>query len=203
MDESKTNLQKANKSNLKGDNLQGYLLIAMPSLEDTFFERSVIYVCEHDEKGAMGLIINRPIGIELEDLLDQMGLNPPPEAAFHINSQVLIGGPVSPDRGFVLHSPQSNWINSHQISDYCMLTSSRDVLSAIGTAKSPDDYIVALGYAGWGKNQLEQELADNTWLTIKATPELLYSKNPEQLWEIASKQLGFDMWQISSQIGHA
>jgi len=82
MDESKTNLKQTDKSRSKGDNLQGYLLIAMPSLEETFFERSVIYVCEHDEKGAMGLIINRPIGIELEDLLEQMGLNPPPETAF-------------------------------------------------------------------------------------------------------------------------
>lgn len=201
MDGSEVRIAK--KSRLQGDCLQGHLLIAMPSLEETFFERSVIYICEHDEKGAMGLVINRPIGLELEDLLEQMGLNPSPESAFYINSQVLSGGPVSPDRGFVLHSPQPNWMNSHQVTDYCMLTTSRDVLSAIGTQKSPADYVVALGYAGWGKDQLEQELANNTWLTIKATPELLYTKDPEHLWDIASKQLGFDMWQISSQIGHA
>ncbi|QIR15160.1 YqgE/AlgH family protein [Shewanella aestuarii] len=185
------------------DSLQGHLLIAMPSLEETFFERSVIYLCEHDDKGAMGLIINRPIGLELEDLLEQMGLNPPAELAFQINSQVLVGGPVAPDRGFVLHTPQSDWINSHKVSDDCMLTTSRDVLSAIGTKNSPSNYLVALGYAGWGKDQLEQELAENTWLTIKATPDLLYNKNPEHLWEIASKQLGFDMWQLSNQVGHA
>ncbi|WP_275974917.1 YqgE/AlgH family protein [Shewanella gaetbuli] len=190
-------------NNLQGDCLQGHLLIAMPSLEETFFERSVIYICEHDDKGAMGLIINRPIGLELEDLLDQMGLNPTEEVAFNINSQVLVGGPVAPERGFVLHSPQSSWINSHQVSDYCMLTTSRDVLSSIGTPKSPDEYLVALGYAGWGKDQLEQELAENTWLTIKATADLLYSKSPETLWEQATKQLGFDMWQISTQVGHA
>ena len=185
------------------DSLQDHLLIAMPSLEDTFFERSVIYICEHDEKGAMGLIINRPIGIEVEDLLEQMGLNPSPELAFQINAQVMIGGPVSPDRGFVLHTPQQEWVNSQVISDFCMLTSSRDVLTSIGTDKSPDNYVVALGYAGWGKDQLEQELAENTWLTIKATPELLFQLDHKDLWEMATKKLGFDMWQISSQVGHA
>ncbi|MCT8985713.1 YqgE/AlgH family protein [Shewanella phaeophyticola] len=185
------------------DSLKDHLLIAMPSLDDTFFERSVIYICEHNDKGAMGIMVNRPIGVDVEELLDQMELNPSPEHMFSINEQVLIGGPVAPDRGFVIHTPQKNWINSVEISDYSMLTTSRDILTSIGTGKSPDKFIVALGYAGWGKDQLEQELAENTWLTIKASPELLFNGDHEQLWQSATQALGFDFWQMSTQIGHA
>lgn len=185
------------------DSLQNHLLIAMPSLNDTFFERSVVYICEHDEKGAMGLIINRPIGLDVEGLLEQMDLNPSPEMAFKLNSQVVVGGPVSPDRGFVLHTPQKEWLNSFQVSESCVLTSSKDVLNSLATEQAPEHFIVALGYAGWSKDQLEQELADNTWLTIKATPELVYDLDHEQLWQKATKQLGFDFWQLNGQVGHA
>ncbi|WP_394128958.1 YqgE/AlgH family protein [Shewanella maritima] len=186
------------------ESLQGHFLIAMPSLNDTFFEKSVIYLCEHDDKGAMGLVINKPIGLDIEGLLEQMELNPSPEMAFKLTSQVVVGGPVSPERGFVLHTPQSEWVNSFQVSDFCMLTSSRDVLNALASENdAPENFIVALGYAGWSKDQLEQELADNTWLTIKASPELLYDLDYEQLWQKAAKQLGFDIWQLNSQVGHA
>ncbi|WP_350432809.1 YqgE/AlgH family protein [Shewanella sp. H8] len=185
------------------DNFKDHFLIAMPSLDDTFFERAVIYICEHDKKGAMGLMVNRPIGVEVEDLLEQMELYLSPEFLFSLDSQVLIGGPVAPERGFVLHTPQPHWLNSTEISEHTMLTSSRDILAAIGSKKSPEHFIVALGYAGWGKDQLEQEIADNTWLTIKATPELLFSIDHEQMWQVATQQLGFDIWQMSSQIGHA
>ena len=163
----------------------------------------MIYICEHDDKGAMGIMINRPIGVDVEDLLEQMELNPSPEHMFSINEEVLVGGPVSPDRGFVLHTPQKNWINSVEISDYSMLTSSRDILTSIATGTPPKQFIIALGYAGWGKNQLEQELADNSWLTIKASPELLFNVDYEQIWQKATQSLGFDFWQMSSQVGHA
>ena len=185
------------------DSLKDHFLIAMPSLDDTFFERSVIYICEHDDKGAMGIMVNRPIGVDVEELLDQMDLHPSAEQMFSINEEVLVGGPVSPDRGFILHTPQKNWINSVEISEYSMLTSSRDILSSIAIGKSPDNFIIALGYAGWGKDQLEQELADNTWLTIKASPELLFNVDHEQLWQNATQTLGFNFWQMSSQVGHA
>ena len=186
------------------DSLQNHFLVAMPSLEDTFFERAVIYVCEHDEKGAMGLIINRPIGVEIDDLLEQMDLasemdNRPSE----YDAQVLAGGPVSPDRGFVLHTSQKGWANSLAVNDELMITTSRDVLNAIGTDKAPTHFIVALGYAGWGKNQLEQEVADNTWLTIPASRELLFDVKHEDRWHQATRSLGFDLWQMSSQTGHA
>ncbi|RLV61486.1 YqgE/AlgH family protein [Parashewanella curva] len=186
------------------ESLQNQFLIAMPSLDDTFFERSVIYMCEHDEKGAMGLVINRPIGIEVNELLDQMELNT--HTTLHSvvqDSPVLVGGPVSPDRGFVLHSTQPGWTNSLAITPEIMVTTSRDVLSAMSNQKGPDSFIVALGYAGWGRGQLEEEIAQNSWLTIPASNEILFEVEPEKRWEMACKSLGFEPWQMSSQIGHS
>lgn len=182
------------------DSLKDHLLIAMPSLDGSFFERTVIYVCEHDEKGAMGIVINRPIGLSVEGLLEQMGLDTDPNLTE--DAQVLIGGPVLPERGFVLHSPEKAWTNSEPVSDYCTLTTSKDILTAIGTHEVPSHFKVALGYSGWSKDQLEQELVDNTWLTLKASSELVFDLDYEQLWTLATKELGFDIWQLSSQTGH-
>jgi len=185
------------------ESLQNHFLIAMPSLKDTFFERSVIYICEHDEKGAMGIMINRPIGIDVNELLLQMQLKEEPELITSLGSKVLIGGPVTPERGFVLHTPQSIWNNSQSLTDELMLTTSRDVLSALGSNTAPEQFIVALGYAGWSRDQLEQELAENTWLSIPATAELLFSTEYEDRWQRATESLGFDIWQLSNQTGHA
>ncbi|QLE84692.1 MULTISPECIES: YqgE/AlgH family protein [Shewanella] len=183
--------------------LQNHLLIAMPSLQDTFFERSVIYICEHDEKGAMGLMINRPIGVEVEELLKQMELDDSADMQPSLSTKVLVGGPVNPERGFVLHTPQPHWSNSEQLSDEVMLTTSRDVLAALGKDRSPQHYIVALGYAGWGRDQLEQELADNSWLSIPASADILYSIAHDERWQQATQSLGFDVWQLSHQSGRA
>lgn len=185
------------------DSLQNHLLIAMPSLDDTFFERSVIYLCEHDEKGAMGIMINQPIGIDVNELLKQMQLDEEPDSIVSLGSTVLVGGPVNPDRGFVLHTPQSNWNNSQALTDEVMLTTSRDVLTSLGTSAAPNNFIVALGYAGWSRDQLEQELADNTWLSTPATKELLFDISFDDRWQQATESLGFDIWQLSSQTGHA
>ncbi|GIU40827.1 YqgE/AlgH family protein [Shewanella colwelliana] len=185
------------------DSLQNHLLIAMPSLHDTFFERSVIYICEHDEKGAMGLMINRPIGVDVNELLKQMSLDEANQVSESIGSQVLVGGPVGQEKGFVLHTPQSQWSNSLQISDEVMLTTSRDVLTSLGGHQAPEHFIVALGYAGWGRNQLDQELAENSWLAIPVTHELLFDTQHDERWQAATKSLGFDVWQLSSQTGHA
>ncbi|WP_144213614.1 YqgE/AlgH family protein [Shewanella donghaensis] len=185
------------------DSLQGHLLIAMPSLDDSFFERSVIYICEHNEKGAMGVMINRSTNIVIDELLEQIGLANKTELSLELEESVLLGGPVDTDRGFVLHTPQQDWVNSESVSEFCMLTTSRDVLNSLGGKDSPKQFKVALGYAGWSKDQLEDELAENTWLTIEATPELVFNQDIEQLWTEATKQLGFDIWQISSQVGHS
>ncbi|MDO6617592.1 MULTISPECIES: YqgE/AlgH family protein [unclassified Shewanella] len=185
------------------DSLQGHLLIAMPSLDESFFERAVIYICEHNDKGAMGVMINRPTNIVIDELLEQIGLAKKVQLSLPLEESVVLGGPVDTDRGFVLHTPQTDWVNSEPVSEFCMLTTSRDVLNALGTEESPKQFIVALGYAGWSKNQLEEELAENTWLTIEATPELVFNQDYNQLWTQATKQLGFDIWQISSQVGHS
>lgn len=190
------------------NSLQNHFLIAMPSLQDTFFERSVVYICEHDAKGAMGIIVNRPIGMKVDDLLEQIAEleaeeGKPATKVSSTDAEVLMGGPVTPERGFVLHTPQNCWSNSQEVTDNLMLTTSRDVLSAIGTNKSPEKYLIALGYAGWGKDQLENELAENTWLTIPASEHLLFDVQADDLWQEATRTLGFDIWQISSQTGHA
>lgn len=186
------------------ESLQNHFLIAMSSLDGTYFERTVIYLCEHDTKGAMGLVINKPLGIEVNSLLEQMDLPAEQTSAdLSHSSQVLMGGPVSQDRGFVLHSAQPYWANSTDLGSGLMLTTSRDVLTAIGSDRSPKKFLVALGYAGWSKNQLEQELADNSWLTIPADHALLFDVKHEDRWPQASRSLGFDAWQLSSQAGHA
>lgn len=186
------------------DSLQNHFLVAMPSLQDSFFERTVIYICEHDSKGAMGLIINRPLGVAVNQIMQQLEYQPSnieyPEL---FEQDVLVGGPVNPERGFVLHSPQPYWSNSLALSDDLMLTTSKDILTAIGSKQSPQKLIVALGYAGWSQNQLEQELAENSWLTIPADTNIMFETPIEHRWEQATRSLGFDFWQMSSQIGHA
>ncbi|MGI2259791.1 YqgE/AlgH family protein [Shewanella sp. GXUN23E] len=184
--------------------LTNHFLVAMPSLQDTFFERTVIYMCEHDNKGAMGLIINRPYDIPVTDLLEQMELQSGTISRPEMLEQaVMVGGPVTPERGFVLHTPQANWSNSLRLSDDLMLTTSRDILTSIGTDKAPRHAMVMLGYAGWSKDQLEQELAENSWLTIPASNEIIFHVPFEDRWQQATRALGFDVWQMSHQTGHA
>lgn len=184
--------------------LTNHFLIAMPSLEDTFFERSVIYLCEHNNKGAMGLVINRPFDIPVSELLEQMSLDSEDtQYTQAVNDPVLIGGPVNPERGFVLHTPQPNWSNSETLNDELMLTTSKDILASLGTDTAPTDVLVILGYAGWSKDQLEQELADNSWLTLPATNDILFNTPYDDRWQQATRALGFDVWQMSQQPGHA
>lgn len=184
------------------NSLQNHLLIAMPSLQDTLFERTVIYLCEHDEKGAMGLIINRPIGVKVNELLEQMQLEEGPSAD-SLSSHVLMGGPVKPERGFVIHTPQSDWNNSELLTQDLMMTTSKDILTAIGHGQSPENYMIILGYSGWSHAQLEQELAENSWLTIPATKELLFDIEYEDRWTKATESLGFNISQLSTQVGHS
>ncbi|GAA5190180.1 YqgE/AlgH family protein [Ferrimonas gelatinilytica] len=184
--------------------LEHHLLIAMPSLKDPYFTRSVTYLCEHSDEGAMGLIINRPVDVTLDDLLRQMSVKEsdfvlPPGVA----NQVLMGGPIKPDRGFVLHSAMEGLSSSHPLPEGLMLTTSKDVLATLGSDRAPRHALVALGYAGWDAGQLEQELAENAWLTIPADPDLLFNVPHDQRWELATRRLGVDVWQISSDVGHS
>ena len=192
------------------DSLQDHFLIAMPSMKDGIFERSVIYICEHNNEGAMGIIINLPVNISIDELLSQTveaDLDDETAATADtkkiINDPVFKGGPVSEDRGFVLHTASPGFSSSLQINDELMITSSLDVLATLGTNKQPDNYIVALGYSGWTKGQLEQEIADNSWLTINADEDILFKVPVHKRWEQAVQKIGIDASQLSSKVGHS
>lgn len=181
--------------------LQNYFLVAMPSLNDSVFERSIIYICEHNEKGAMGIMLNVPLDLDVCQLLTQMKME---NASFSLSGKsVFSGGPVSTDRGFVLHTPMDGFHASLSLTDELMMTTSLDILSTLGTSAEPKQYMIALGYAGWEKGQLEEEIRENTWLTVPASPDIIFDIPYEDRWLAASKSLGIDIWQLSPQAGHA
>ncbi|AWL12869.1 UPF0301 protein [Saliniradius amylolyticus] len=182
--------------------LENHFLIAMPSMEDSYFARSVTYICEHNEEGAMGIVLNKPVGLKLKEMLKQVdeGIVVNDDKAEQI---VVAGGPVAPERGFILHSPQQGWGSSLSLTPEIMVTTSKDILDVLGNEQGPAKSVVALGYAGWSPGQLEQELQDNSWLTIEADPELLFDVPVHQKWETAVKKLGVDIWQLAPGAGHA
>jgi putative transcriptional regulator len=186
------------------DSLKNQFLIAMPNLDDPYFKRSVIYLVKHDDEGAMGFIINQPISqLNVQQLLEKMEF-PCVKASSHgLNQQVFNGGPVNQERGFVLHSPQSMWNTSESCSDDIMLTSSKDIMSSLGSSDAPEQFIIALGYASWTPGQLERELLDNSWLTSPSNPTHLFTTAIKDRWQCATAQLGFDVWQLTSQPGHS
>ncbi len=186
-------------------NLQGQLLVAMPTLEDPFFQRSVTYVCEHNKEGAMGLVLNHPINhLNLSELLSKVqDLHRNDRSAANLTQPVFAGGPVNQERGFVLHTSQPGWASSIEVDKELMVTTSRDILQILGTDLEPHKYLVTLGYAGWDAGQLEQEIADNSWLIIPADPALIFDVEPEDMWEASVHKLGIESSQISPQAGHA
>lgn len=207
--------------------LENQLLIAMPSLGDPYFNKTVTYICEHNEDGAMGLIINLPVNITLADLLKQIepdeddksnrmsksskitekddinDISLVTDITNSLEQLVLAGGPIAQQRGFVLHSSQPGWSSSLVLSKELMITTSKDILMALGTQMAPEQFIVTLGYAGWGPGQLEQELQANSWLTTPADIEILFKTPIEQRWKKATEKLGIDVAHLSTDIGHA
>lgn len=212
--------------------LENQFLIAMPSLASDYFNKTVTYICEHNDEGAMGLIINMPVNITLHDLLKQIEQNDRDDANKradnasdqHIEQEstaknksdtddtlvdssleqlVLSGGPISQNRGFVLHRTQPGWKSSLALSEDIMITTSKDILMALGTEKAPEQFMVTLGYAGWGPGQLEAELHANSWLTIDADSDILFNTPIEQRWQKATKKLGIDIAHLSTDVGHA
>ncbi|MBL1458771.1 MAG: YqgE/AlgH family protein [Methylophaga sp.] len=181
--------------------LKHHFLIAMPTLIDSFFYHSVIYLCEHDEEGAMGLIINRPTRIMMQELLNHLQITNNSEWA--TKTAVLFGGPVQKDQGMVVHDGGEQWKNTLKITDETFLTTSSDILESLGTESGPPHSIVTLGYAAWEAGQLEQEIADNSWLTVQATPKLLYETPADERWQAAAKLLGIDINLMSNTTGHA
>jgi putative transcriptional regulator len=181
--------------------LTHHFLIAMPSMADPNFAHTLTYVCEHNPDGALGLVVNRPIEMTLSSLFEQIELPVPGDAL--AETPVMFGGPVQVDRGFVLHRPLGNWQSTLAISDGVGLTTSKDILEAVGRGEGPQNLLVSLGYAGWSAGQLEQELAANAWLTVEADPDVIFAMSPEERLPAAMKLLGIDFSQLSEGAGHA
>jgi putative transcriptional regulator len=181
--------------------LTNHFLIAMPGLEDSNFFHTVTYMCEHSDDGAMGIVINRPTDLHLNDILDQLDI--PPSDNPSGEQPIYIGGPVQPDRGFVLHSSDSVWDSTLKVTDNISVTTSRDVLEAIANGEGPSESLIALGYAGWGGGQLEEELSANAWLNGPADQQIMFKLEPEKRWQAAAKLLGIDLNLLSGDTGHA
>lgn len=181
--------------------LAGQVLIALPALSDPNFARSVTLICQHDADGAMGVMVNRPSEYTLGEVFRQMGIDSGDEA---LNArQVVAGGPVHPERGFVLHDGNRGWDSSLAIGEGLYVTTSRDVLEAMAKGEGPGSAMVALGCAGWGAGQLEHELRENSWLTAPADQELLFALPLDSRWRGAAGRIGVDLSRMADYSGHA
>jgi len=191
-------------------NLTNHFLIAMPGLEDAAFSRTVIYVCEHSERGALGLVINKPSNINLKGLFDKVQL---PLGRDDLQQlPVFQGGPVQTDRGFVLHEAffsaadkpeEPVYASTMSIPGGLEMTTSKDVLEALSSGNGPRRVLVSLGYSAWGEGQLESELGDNSWLTVDADLGVIFDTPVDQRYDKALGLLGLEMWMLSPQAGHA
>lgn len=181
--------------------LADHFLVAMPALDDPNFQRSVTLVCQHDAGGAMGIVINRLADYTLGELLDhlKLGTRDPALAA----RAIVAGGPVHPDRGFVLHGDDSEWNSTLHVAPGLSVTTSRDILEAMSRGEGPARVLVALGYAGWEAGQLEDELAQNSWLTVPVDRGIVFDTPLAERWRAAARQLGVDLSTLTDYSGHA
>lgn len=181
--------------------LNHQLLIAMPALGDPNFNRSVTYVCEHNNEGALGIVINKPMNLNLGDVFSQLDLEC--QSTDRCALPVVLGGPVQQERGFVLHRSDRTWESSIRVSKDIQVTTSRDVLKSMADGLGPEPAVVALGYAGWTAGQLEREMTENAWLTVPAKNEIIFDLPFDQRWEAAAAVLGVDLHTIGNLSGHA
>jgi putative transcriptional regulator len=182
-------------------NLSNHFLVAMPAMQDPTFAGSVIYITEHSDQGALGLVINRPLDLAMNGLYERLDL-PLPDVRL-ADKLVLKGGPVNHSHGYVLHKPIGNYISTVAVSADVGVTKSRDVLEAVSRGEGPDQIVVCLGYAGWSAGQLEDELAANAWLTVPATDELIFDAPIDERFNRAFGLLGINPAFLSASAGHA
>src|SRR5690554_1799602 len=182
--------------------LSGQFLLAMPGVVGGVLADTIIYVCEHNAEGALGLVVNRPTDITVGDLLQRIELDLALEIGPVKDAPVFFGGPVQTDRGFVLHVPAGSYASSVHLGNMT-LTTSRDILQDVSKGQGPERMMVSLGYAGWGAGQLESELAGNAWINVAATQEILFDVLAEQRYEAALAQLGIDPAMLTGEAGHA
>lgn len=187
-------------------NLQHHFLIAMPTLEDPLFKRSVIYICEHTDEGAMGIIINKPMeNLTVAGVLEKLEISNDSitQSSRALQQAVFNGGPMAEDRGFILHSGPLNFASTIAVSATTQITTSKDVLESFGTPDQPEQVLVALGYCAWEKQQLEDEILSNAWLTAPASEQILFHTPAGSCWKAAAKQLGIDIHTMTGESGHA
>jgi putative transcriptional regulator len=181
--------------------LTNQLLVAMPGMDDPAFSQTVTLICEHGERGALGIVLNKPLTMRLSEVLTQMKL---PNQSDTLGEQIVLrGGPVHQDRGFVLHRPGGSWESTHKISEAIQVTTSRDVLAAMAQGEGPANAFIALGYAQWESGQLERELKENSWLTLPINEAVLFDLPYEERWLAAWRSLGVDVTSVSPRAGHA
>jgi len=182
-------------------NLTHHFLIAMPSMADPYFAKSLTYVCEHNDQGALGVVVNRPIDMTLQALFERFSLTLKHKDLS--DAPIYFGGPVQTDRGFVLHEPAGNWQSTLRVRDAIGLTTSKDILEAVGRGEGPDKLLVTLGYAGWSAGQLEHELGQNAWLTVEAQDAIIFDLPSEERLPAAMELLGVDYARLADSAGHA
>jgi len=181
--------------------LTNQFLIAMPGMADPNFAQTVTLVCEHNEQGALGIVINRPLPMTLGDVFTQLGLDAARSKV--AGEPVLHGGPVQTDRGFVLHAPPGDWQSTLKVREAIGLTTSKDILEAVGRGEGPRRMMVTLGYAGWSPGQLEHEISQNAWLTVEARDAIIFDLPAEERLPAAMELLGLDFARLSDEAGHA
>jgi len=183
------------------ESLTGQFLIAMPSMTDPNFEQTVSFICQHDENGALGIVINRTMNLTMGDVLGQMEISA--NECKRAGQAVHYGGPVQSERGFILHDQPEAWESTLAIGEHIGLTTSRDILESMARNEGPEHALIALGYAGWGSGQLEQEITQNAWLSGPADIDLMFTTPVEQRWSRAAGLLGIDLTLLSREAGHA
>jgi putative transcriptional regulator len=181
--------------------LTHHFLIAMPNMADPYFAKTLTYICEHNDQGALGLVVNRPIDMTLQALFERLSLSL--RSRELRDAPIYFGGPVQTDRGFVLHEPAGDWQATLRVGDAIGLTTSKDILEAVGRGEGPTRMLVTLGYAGWSPGQLEHELSQNAWLTVQARDAILFDLPAEERLAAAMELLGLDYARLQDTAGHA
>lgn len=184
-------------------NLENQFLIAMPQMQDSFFSGTVTYMWRHSKDGALGIVLNKPLTATVADIFEELHIVCDIESSQFGQRKVVAGGPVERDKGFILHNSERSWDSSVQISEDISLCTSRTILQDIADGNGPENYLIALGCAGWDAGQLEQEISQNTWLTAPAKSELLFSGEYESMAVSAAAQLGIDLNQLPPDAGHS
>jgi putative transcriptional regulator len=183
------------------NSLVNHFLIAMPQLQDSYFANTLIYLWRHSEEGALGLVVNLPLQIQLGEIFDQLGMSD--ERGAHASQIVLSGGPVETEKGFVLHDAPARWPSSLAVTDELTITTCRDILADIARGAGPDNYLVALGCSGWSPGQLEKELQENSWLTCPAHKDIIFSTDFTAKPDMAAATLGFSLAQLTPDVGYS